>query len=133
MDKRFLYVFLERNLGNGYEKACPDIPLWLRRFYYFVIGKPSNGFSRSKHFKYLIFHKEEIDEDCPDPRSKGRSPKIIMNVVFPRNFEEKHLFSKAANDLLDQCWETAKLIRKRGKNTSLSIECPESWYKQHGV
>ena len=130
MNKHFAYIFLERNLGNGYEKAYPDLPMWLRRFYSFIIGNPSNGFSKSKHLKYLIFHKEEIDDDCPDPRSKGRSPKIVMNVLFPRNFEEKHLFSKAANDLLEECWKAAKQIQKRGKNMSLKIELPESWYKQ---
>jgi len=128
MNKLLIYIFLERNMGNGYENAYPDIPLWLRRYYSFIIGNPVNRLS--KRFKYLIYHREEIDEECPDPRSKGRSPKIEMNAIFPRDFDENHLFSKIGNDLLEKCWTTAKEIQTRGANASLKIELPESWYKQ---
>ena len=127
MKIKYIYIFLERNMGNGYENAYPDVPSWLRRFYLFVIGNPTAPLS--KRLKYLVFHREEIDNDCPDPRSKGRSPKIVMNALFPRSFDERHLLSKAGNDLLDKCWKTAKEIRVRGANSSLKIEVNESWCK----
>ena len=124
--KKNIYIFLDRNMGHGFEKAYPDIPLWLIRFYLFLIGTPKTMLY--KRFGFLIYHRSELDENCTDPRSIGRSPRIEISAIFPFGFNEKHLFSQKGNDLLKLCWDTAMQVDKKGANKKLKIDLPTEWY-----
>lgn len=126
MKRNCVYIFLERNMGHGFETAYPDISTIRMRFYQFVIGHPKSALS--KHFGFIVYHRSEIDEDCADPRSKGRSPKIEISAIFPWNFEAKHLCSKTGNSFLQECWDVAKKVNHKGTNTELEIILPAAWY-----
>lgn len=129
MKKQAIKIFVERNMGHGFEKAYPPMPAWLFRFYMLLLGKPKQPLT--KHFGFLIYYRNELDVDCPDPRSKGRSPSIEMFAVFPWRFDEKHLYSEVGNTLLKQCWEVASLIMQKGANTNLGIDIPSEWYQNN--
>lgn len=127
MKRTCVYIFLDRNMGHGFETAYPPISAFLMRFYKsIIIGMPKAALS--KRFGYIVYHRSEIDVNCPDPRSKGRSPRIEISVVFPWRFKERHLCSKAGNDLLQSCWTVAKQVMHKGVNPELKIELPTSWY-----
>jgi hypothetical protein len=126
MSKKTIKIFVERNMGNGFEKAYPRLPSILYHFFVWLIGKPSQPLIRK--FGFLIYHRCEIDKDCKDPRAIGRSPKIEMNAIFPWRFNDKLLMSKKGNDLLQSCWQAALATTTRGVTPKLEVELPSEWY-----
>ena len=146
MSKNTIKVFVERNMGKGFEMAYPRLPYILYYFFIWLIGKhpffiwlikklpffkwlmrkPSQPLTRK--FGYLIYHRCEIDKDCSDPRAIKRSPKIEMDAIFPWRFNNKLLMSKRGNDLLQSCWQATLATNTRGVNPKLEIELPREWY-----
>ena len=122
-----IYIFVEKNMGHGFEMAYPPIPWFKRVLCKFLMSKCSNGLS--KHFGVLIYRHIEIDNNCTDPRAQGRSPKIEMTAVFPWLFNEQNLFSETGNQLLDTCRNIARNIAQKGKSEELAIDLPVEWYK----
>lgn len=130
MEKREkIYVFVEKNMGHGFEMAYPAISLFKRMLYKFLMRKCKNGLS--KNFGFLIYRHVEIDNNCTDPRAKGRSPKIEMTAIFPLCFKEQNLFSETGNNLLEKCRELARNITRRGMSEDLAIDVPLEWYKSN--
>ena len=122
-----IYIFVEKNLGHGFETIYPILPQWKLCLMRCLIKGCRSGFSRRMGF--LLYHKAEIDHNCPDPRARGRSPLIEMTAVFPWKFEDKYLFSETANKLLQKCWDVALTLSTKGKNAQMTLELPETWYK----
>lgn len=122
-----IYIFVEKNMGHGFEMAYPPIPCFKRVLCNFLLRKCANGLS--KRFGFLIYRHIEIDNNCPDPRAKGRSPTIEMTAVFPWLFNEQCLFSATGNKLLATCRDVARNITQRGRSEKLAIDVPVEWYK----
>ena len=122
-----IYIFVEKNTGKGFETIYPDLPRWRLCLLRFVIRRCKRGLS--KRFGFLLYHKVDIDQNCPDPRAQGRSPLIEMTAVFPWKFDEKHLFSETCNELLQKCWDAALMVSSKGKNPQMTLALPEIWYK----
>ena len=122
-----IYIFVEKHFRNGDDLAYPDLPRWRRLLLTCLIKGCKSGLSRRLGF--LLYHKAEIDYNCPDPRAKGRSPHIEMTAVFPWKFDANHLFSETGNELLQKCWDAALVVSTKGKNSQMTLELPEIWYK----
>jgi len=148
MKNNKIYIFVEKNLGHGSDLIYPVLPKWNRLVLNALIrGCPSVSNLRgslfsplrrafgplppglSKRFGRLFYHKEEIDHNCPDPRAKGRSPKIEMTAVFPWKFNVNLLFSATGNQLLKSCWEAALSVTAKGQSEQLTLDLPQVWYK----
>lgn len=122
-----ILVFVEKNMGHGFETIYPILPPWYLFFLRFLIKGCRVGLSRRCGF--LLYHRVEIDQDCPDPRAKGRSPTIEMTAVFPWRFENSHIFSETFNTLLKDCWNVALTVSSKGMNPQMTLELPHAWYK----
>lgn len=123
-----IYVFVEKNMGNGFGIACPPLSVFRYWLYKIITRRCAEGLS--KHWGFLIYHHEEIDQNCTDPRAAGRSPRIEMTAIFPWNFDERNLFSSTGNSLLSACRQLALDISKGGKSEKLAIDVPMEWYKK---
>lgn len=122
-----IYIFVEKNMGHGFELAYPPISFFNLLLCKFLMHKCRNGLS--KRFGFMIYHHVAIDNNCTDPRAKGRSPKIEMTAIFPLCFNEQNLFSETGNQLLDTCRKLAQDIAQKGKSEKLAIDVPIEWYK----
>lgn len=122
-----IYIFVEKNMGRGFETIYPSLSQWRLCFLRCLIRGCKQGLS--KRCGFLLYHKVDIDQNCPDPRAKGRSPLIEMTAVFPWKFDENHLFSETGNNLLQKCWDISVLVSAKGMNEQMTLELPEIWYK----
>lgn len=120
--EKFIYIFVEKNLGHGFETIYPFLPQWKFFLLRCLIKGCRSGLSRRLGF--LLYHRVEVDESCPDPRARGRSPMVDMIAVFPWNFDANHLFSEEGNHLLKRCWEIALAASQRGANAQMTVELP---------
>lgn len=122
-----IYIFVEKNIGKGFETIYPDLPHWKLGLLRCLIRGCQRGLS--KRCGFLLYHKVDIDKNCPDPRAQGRSPLIEMTAVFPWKFDEKHLFSEIGNKVLQKCWDVALMASAKGKNIQMTLELPQTWYR----
>ena len=115
-------------MGHGFRMAYPPLSVFQCWLYKIIAHRCNEGLS--KQWGFLVYHHEEIDNNCTDPRAKGRSPKIMMTAIFPWDFNEQYLFSNTGNSLLASCRQLAHDISKIGKNDELAIDIPVEWYKK---
>ena len=103
-----IYIFVEKNMGHGFDLAYPLFSLWKLFLFKALIYKCRTGLS--KRLGFLIYRHVEIDRNCTDPRAKGRLPQIEMTAIFPFCFNMQNLFSDTGNLLLENCRKIARNI-----------------------
>lgn len=123
-----IYIFVEKNMGNGFDIAYPPLSKFRLGFYRLLLAfKHENGLSR--RFGFIVYHFEEDDISCIDPRAADRPSRLKMDAIFPWRFNDAHLFSGTGNELLKQCRECAKNLTQRGAVDELAISIPLEWYR----
>lgn len=151
--KKQAYIFVDRNMGNGYAFAYPPMSFWrawmLQKF---VIPESDKAMEdnenqllamKAKNEKsafedgVIVFAKKmgytvcklKIMPDfaCADPKAKGRNPRFVMYVVIS-GFPD--IISKSFNSFINDCRKIAFETFDAGVNPKFLIKVADSLYPQ---
>lgn len=156
MSRKYAYIFVERNMGNGYTMAFPPCSLyksWIIRKFLRPLADQcyqetlsawqknrtadelQTEFHTGLRGKSALCHGylvEKIvrqpDEKCTDPLAKDRNPTFKMTIIMEGNPQTFPL--ERLDSFIQDCINKAYEIMRPGKNDELKVEIPEFFFEK---
>lgn len=156
MSKKHAYIFIERNMGNGYTMAYPPCSFyksWIFRKYLRPLAdrgyqemlsdwqksrtsdELKAEFCTGLRGKSALWHGylvetivRQPDEKCTDPLAKDRNPTFKMTIIMEGNPQTFPL--ERLDAFIQECIGKAYEVLEPGTNDGLKIEIPEFFFEK---
>lgn len=147
MSPKFAYIFIHRNMGNGYTDACPKCSFWKNWIFdRFLKPRVDSNFSKksenipgyemiemelesdviSWHNYYAMKIERKPDEKCSDPLASGRLAKFTMYLFLEG--KPAVLPAPPFHDFTKTCIDIGYEILSPGQNEALRIQIPNKFF-----